>query len=53
MVCGDDGGFVVRLWYVVMLMGLWCIRGYGDDGGFLVLVCYVVMIVGLCCVRVM
>ena len=40
----DNGGFVVRLRYVVIVVGLWWF-----DGGCMVLMWYVVMIVGLWC----
>ena len=51
MVCGVDGGFVVRLryMYVVIVVGLWSVCGCGDDGGFVVLVWYVVLMVGFWC----
>ena len=41
MVCGTDGGFLVLVWYVVMMVDVWCLVVCGDDGGF------VVMMVGL------
>ena len=55
MVCGNDDGFVVCVWYVVMMVGLRPNDGgacgtcvvCGNDGGFVACVWYVVMMVGL------
>ena len=27
VVCGDDGKLLVHLWYVVVVVGLWCVCG--------------------------
>ena len=54
MVCGTDGGFLVLVWYVVMMVDVWCLVLVcgtcvvcGDFDGFMVRLCFLVMILGL------